>query len=308
MAVERICMGNDIDRPEGSVHPPRWAEAVLRMFLRPDEAETEYGDLLEAYRDSIYPRRGHWCADAWFVRQVAGYILRAAVMNVCNWILLGLTLCVLTIAFSVVRYPTLVAEPHAVRNLFAVGVGVLFYGDVALRQNHAATSEDAIVRRLGTKWGIAIGVIWIASFISGNIVIPRGPGAKAAILLALVAFILPFLAGAHASEKTRNAAAGIRVGFWSGLISGLMAFLAVAALGYILAFFPGLPGAEIPSTTRAYTATQFQQLNVEDALGGALAQLFLFGGVFSVIGGTVGGYAGILLTHGGPKRNVSSRK
>jgi hypothetical protein len=55
------------------------AETILRVFLRADEAETESGDLLEAYRDSIYPTRGRWRADFWFVRQVASYVLRASV-------------------------------------------------------------------------------------------------------------------------------------------------------------------------------------------------------------------------------------
>jgi hypothetical protein len=48
------------------------------MFLRADEAETETGDLLEAYRDSIYPNRGRRRANFWYVRQVAGYVLRAS--------------------------------------------------------------------------------------------------------------------------------------------------------------------------------------------------------------------------------------
>jgi hypothetical protein len=48
------------------------------MFLRRDDAETQSGDLLEAYRDSIYPSRGRWRADLWFIRQVAGYVFRAS--------------------------------------------------------------------------------------------------------------------------------------------------------------------------------------------------------------------------------------
>jgi len=50
---------------------------MLRMFLRADEAETESGDLLEAYRDSIYPIRGRRLADLWFIRQVGSYFVRA---------------------------------------------------------------------------------------------------------------------------------------------------------------------------------------------------------------------------------------
>jgi len=38
--------------------PPRWAEALLRAFLKPGDFESVSGDLLEQYRDSIYPARG----------------------------------------------------------------------------------------------------------------------------------------------------------------------------------------------------------------------------------------------------------
>jgi hypothetical protein len=69
-------MDGNINSSEPS-HPPRWAEGVLRLFLRHDQTETAFGDLLEAYRDSILPQRGAWRADLWFIVQVAGYILRA---------------------------------------------------------------------------------------------------------------------------------------------------------------------------------------------------------------------------------------
>src|SRR5262245_3891039 len=89
------------------VRPPRWADALLRTCLSPQEAETASGDLLEAYRDSIYPARGRWRADVWYVRQVAGYVLRAKGMGLRNGLLAGLALCVLTIAFTLFKYPAL---------------------------------------------------------------------------------------------------------------------------------------------------------------------------------------------------------
>ena len=55
--------------------PPRWAEALLRLLLRPEDRESVSGDLLEAYRDAILPARGK-AADRWYVRQVAWYLLR----------------------------------------------------------------------------------------------------------------------------------------------------------------------------------------------------------------------------------------
>lgn len=92
--------------------------------------------------------------------------------------------------------------------------------------------------------------------------------------------------------------AGASVGFWSGLISGVIGFLGLITLGYILAFFPGFPGAEIPSKTHAYTTLEFQELNVADVLDGSMA-IFLFSGLISPLIGWLGGCAGFLLARTG---------
>jgi hypothetical protein len=57
--------------------PPPLAENALRMLLGRDIAETVSGDLLEHYRESVYPLLGKSRADLWFVGQVAGFAWRA---------------------------------------------------------------------------------------------------------------------------------------------------------------------------------------------------------------------------------------
>jgi len=57
-----------------SANPPRWAETLLRAFVKSADFETVSGDLLEAYRDSIYPTRGQRRADLWYVMQVLGFL------------------------------------------------------------------------------------------------------------------------------------------------------------------------------------------------------------------------------------------
>ena len=57
--------------------PPRWAETILRLALARADRESVSGDLLEVYRDTIVPARGRSSADAWYIRQVAGYLWRA---------------------------------------------------------------------------------------------------------------------------------------------------------------------------------------------------------------------------------------
>src|SRR5262245_13005384 len=59
------------------IQPLRWAESVLRVLLTTDEAETIAGDLVEQYRDSVYPVKGRLRADLWFAGQVVGFAWRA---------------------------------------------------------------------------------------------------------------------------------------------------------------------------------------------------------------------------------------
>ena len=271
---------NDLARP------PRWADALLRMCLRPQDAETQSGDLLEAYRDSILPDRERRRADLWFVQQTAGYILRAKGMTLRNWLVAGLALCALTIAFTVLRYPGLFNGWVA-----PVSAGFLFYAYVAVIHSHPATAEATTVLRLGSTYGIAVGLLMMG----GNLFLNFGVGTG--WLPVICALLLPFVAGAHAGVKIWRVSAGIRVGFWSGLISGLIMFLGLMAYGYILAFIPGIPGAEFPKN-QPYTAIEYQIANVGDTLGGGLFFLF-FGCVLSVIAGAVGGLAGLLLARTG---------
>jgi hypothetical protein len=60
--------------------PPRWAEALLRLTLEQRDFDCVCGDLLEEYRDSIYPAHGRRGADLWYVRQVLGFVSRAALL------------------------------------------------------------------------------------------------------------------------------------------------------------------------------------------------------------------------------------
>ena len=60
-----------------TTRPPVWAETLLRLFLKKSDRESVSGDLLEEYREAIAPSRDRAAADAWYVRQVAGFVLRA---------------------------------------------------------------------------------------------------------------------------------------------------------------------------------------------------------------------------------------
>jgi hypothetical protein len=60
-----------------NAQPPRWAEAILRLTLKPEDRDSVSGDLLEEYRETIVPALGS-AADRWYVGQVASFLLRAS--------------------------------------------------------------------------------------------------------------------------------------------------------------------------------------------------------------------------------------
>lgn len=57
-----------------TANPPRWVEVLLKVFLKPGDFESVSGDLLEQYRDSVYPVRGRRRADLWYVGQVLSFV------------------------------------------------------------------------------------------------------------------------------------------------------------------------------------------------------------------------------------------
>jgi hypothetical protein len=91
--------------------PPRWAESLLLMLLPPEDRDSVSGDLLEEYRDSILPALGGK-ANGWYIRQVAGYLLRK------TWVWGGLVGVILVTRYlfdtlAPVRYTPDVIHPRS---------------------------------------------------------------------------------------------------------------------------------------------------------------------------------------------------
>jgi hypothetical protein len=104
-------------------NPPRWAESVLGLLLKPDDRETVSGDLLEEYRDAKRQQLGRRRADAWYIRHVFGYFCRAA------WP------CVVLLALAFAT--------HDLYNSFL----------------HVGSSADALVERIFTGAGLTAWVL-----------------------------------------------------------------------------------------------------------------------------------------------------
>ena len=79
-----------------NARPPRWAELLLGLILKPTDRETVSGDLLEEYRESILPARGPHAADVWYIGQVAGFLWRSTWM----WALLFAGPCLARTAYD----------------------------------------------------------------------------------------------------------------------------------------------------------------------------------------------------------------
>lgn len=100
-----------IDRP--TTVPPEWAESLLRLLLSPHDRDSVSGDLLEEYRESIVPALGAG-ANRWYVRQVAGYVLRQ------TWMWGGLVACILKARFLYDIVVPIQYTPHVIATRSAV--------------------------------------------------------------------------------------------------------------------------------------------------------------------------------------------
>jgi hypothetical protein len=70
-----------------------------------------------------------------------------------NGILAGLGFCVLMVAYSIHRYPEIVASPGTLGLLFVFLAGILWLGIAAVRCTSIETREDFVVLSQGLRWG-----------------------------------------------------------------------------------------------------------------------------------------------------------
>ena len=141
--------------------PPNWAEALLRVFLTPDDFDSVSGDLLEEYRDSIHPIRGESAADAWYVMQVLGVVWRGTRI----WAVLLGAACITRTGLDWLAPPVDFHTRSTVSTFLGVGLllsaglaasmrsGSFFAGALA---GVAATALAAVISVLGAIFLLAI--------------------------------------------------------------------------------------------------------------------------------------------------------
>ncbi len=145
--------------------PPRWAESLLRMLLPAEDRDSVSGDLLEEYRESVLPALGPR-ARGWYVRQVAGYVLRKAWM----WGAFVAAVLVTRYLFDTlapVRYTPGVVHPRsAIMSYGLIATFALASGWQAWRSGHLASgvvvafATAAIGGALSAAGTVACLAIW----------------------------------------------------------------------------------------------------------------------------------------------------
>jgi hypothetical protein len=135
-----------------NLRPPRIAEAVLRLVLPPQDRETVSGDLLEEYRECVYPQRGRFRADVWFIGQIAGFLHRS---NQLWAALLGAA----TIARTAIDWLAPTVDFHSrstVSTILTIGVLSLAGFSAAWRSRSPWTGAFAGIVSAATAAGIAV--------------------------------------------------------------------------------------------------------------------------------------------------------
>ena len=203
-------------------------------------------------------------------------------MNPRKWILGGLALSLFTIAFTFGK----ILSTFSI--LVILSLVTLLYSYAAIREIPARTGEEALVLKRGVQWGVAIGCIWAGGFLLKMI-----HDKDFVVLVALLALLAPFMVGALSAIESGKVRMGLRAGFWSGMVGGLIGFFVFGAGGYLDALLSGLP------VFAAMEADEFASLAMATYI------LFLYGPVFCPLAASVGGWIGIQLERTGRATNVA---
>jgi hypothetical protein len=183
-------------------------------------------------------------------------------MNLRNSLLAGLGLCVLvltTLAFVNMDFRHVLLTNPAIPAIMTLVL--LWNGYAAIRW-----TRDSMVLQDGVRWGLAIGCGWVLVAV---VPVSNELAGPLWFFGLFTAILLPFASGAAIAIRTGNAWIGRRVGFWGGVIGGLMGFLVLAIREFVR--------------------------GDEFALVAAFWAMFLFGSLYGGIAGTVGGWIGLKL-------------
>ena len=140
--------------------PPSWAEALLRVILKPSDRDSVSGDLLEEYRDTIHPTRGQSAADSWYLTQVFAFMFRSARTS-------AMLLAAAFIARTALDWLAPPAEFH-VRSAIStcLGIGILFATGLWASMRAGSLFAGTIAGVAATVFGALVSVVGAASLLA----------------------------------------------------------------------------------------------------------------------------------------------
>lgn len=178
---------------------------------------------------------------------------------------------------------------------------LLVSGWAAARGTRTRSANAASALLIGTKAGLLLGALWVVEIGVVNFLVAPGvvvPSLRDPISVGAVVAVasLTVVLGAVSAFRTRRLMAGVRVGFWSGLVGGLIACLTRLLLASIFTGFvvwDPLSVREWAERGRASGAPDAATYWAYETMTGALlGHLLLQGIVMGTVLGAVGGVIG----------------
>ena len=215
--------------------------------------------------------------------------------------LLGASLVGLSFAMvAVIGYP---APPGQIALYWTAIVLLSGYAVLAWFGTRMRILQLSAIRTLSLWFGLLSGGCWIIEMVTANLVpLPAGTGLLVYLVVyrgaTLLGLALPLVAGFVATRATGRLGAGIAVSFWSGFISGLIAYLTLMFLTYtFLGTFEHDPQtlSQFAQSHRQQPTLGLSAFIVGDSLLGSLSHLLLIGLGWGTVLGTVGALLGRVL-------------
>lgn len=214
---------------------------------------------------------------------------------------LGCLCAILLIVVALVRYPGNAATMNGYRILGAVSLLVLLASGawVFWRGRRATDADTPIVLRMGIVGGFFLGLLWVIEIGFNNFVPPdistgAARGVVDNVFWAIIAVGILGLSvmGAY---RTRRVWSGVRVGLWSGFVSGLVAclmglFLVVVWMRLLLR--DPLAISEWAALGASNGAPDMATYLAYETMAGAIGHLTVLGVAMGLLLGIIGSLVG----------------
>lgn len=214
-------------------------------------------------------------------------------------VFLAMLLAAAMLAAVLLRYPSDARHEQ----LVLIGLGLIFVSAILallLGRRHPFAGEGD--KLIGAWIGLATGLLWIIEISFNNFIDPQISTGRARFYVDnsfWAATALAILMGSLlTAAKTRSIASGIRIGLWSGYISGIISCLMALSLilfGMRFLLRDPINIAEYAARAKGSSPTAMASYFAYETMAGALGHLFVLGVVMGLLLGLIGGLAGALL-------------